>query len=101
MKEWNQFMKNMANLAKEKYRNGEIYVHYKYRREEIDRILDGCLLEDQKEIVDAFLQNWMLRRVENWMRYIFREYWTVFRCCGFSALWHKLCNFFLFSPSLI
>ncbi len=49
-------MKNMANLAKEKYRNGEIYVHYKYRREEIDRILDGCLLEDQKEIVDAFLQ---------------------------------------------
>ncbi len=56
MKEWNQFMKNMANLAKEKYRNGEIYVHYKYRREEIDRILDGCLLEDQKEIVDAFLQ---------------------------------------------
>ena len=56
MKEWNQFMKNMANLAKEKYRNGEIYVHYKYRREELDRILDGCLLEDQKEIVDAFLQ---------------------------------------------
>ena len=56
MKEWNQFMKNMANLAKEKYRNGEIYVHDKYRREEIDRILDGCLLEDQKEIVDAFLQ---------------------------------------------
>ena len=49
-------MKNMANLAKEKYRNGEIYVHYKYRREEIDRRLDGCLLEDQKESVDAFLQ---------------------------------------------
>ncbi len=22
----------------------------------MDRILDGCLLEDQKEIVDAFLQ---------------------------------------------
>lgn len=57
MKEWNPFMKNMANLAKEKYRSGEIYVHYKYRREEIDRILDGCLLEDQKEIVDAFLQD--------------------------------------------
>lgn len=56
MKEWNQFIKNMANLAKEQYRSGEIYIYYKHRREEMDRILDGCLLEDQKEIVDAFLQ---------------------------------------------
>ncbi|MCI8611782.1 MAG: hypothetical protein HFE66_07685 [Clostridiales bacterium] len=46
----------MANLAKEQYRSGEIYIYYKHRREEMDRILDGCLLEDQKEIVDAFLQ---------------------------------------------
>jgi hypothetical protein len=56
MKERNQFIKNMANLAKEQYRSGEIYIYYKHRREEMDRILDGCLLEDQKEIVDAFLQ---------------------------------------------
>ncbi len=56
MKEWNQFIKNMANLATEQYRGRETYVHYKYRREEMDRILEGCLLEDQKEIVDAFLQ---------------------------------------------
>lgn len=56
MEEWNQFMKNMANLARNSYRGTEEYVHYKYRREEIDRILDGCLMEDQKEIVDTFLQ---------------------------------------------
>ena len=31
MKEWNQFMKNMANLARNSHGETEEYVHYKYR----------------------------------------------------------------------
>lgn len=53
---WNQFMKDTANTAQNTYRSGEEYLYYKYRREEIDQILAGLLLEDQKELVDAFLE---------------------------------------------
>ena len=56
MKEWNQFMKSMVNHAREQYKSKEAYEHYKHRKEEIDAILDGCLLEEQKEIVDSFLK---------------------------------------------
>lgn len=51
----NQFMKDMANAAQNKYRSTKEYLYYKYRREEIDQILVGLLMEDQKELVDAFL----------------------------------------------
>ena len=52
----NQFMKDMANTAQNKYRSTKEYLYYKYRREEIDQILAGLLMEDQKELVDAFLE---------------------------------------------
>ena len=52
----NQVMKDMANTAQNKYRSTKEYLYYKYRREEIDRILEGLLMEDQKELIDAFLE---------------------------------------------
>lgn len=52
----NQFMKDMANTAQNEYRSTKEYQYYKYRRGEIDQILSGLLMEDQKELVDAFLE---------------------------------------------